>query len=42
MILNAVILGGFWLRMSRPDARASTIIFSKKAVVQVVKGPAPQ
>jgi hypothetical protein len=37
-VVGAVVVGGFWLRVSRVQARASTVVFSDKAVVQEIRG----
>ena len=40
ILLDAVIIGIFYTRLSRPSLRASTILFSDKAVVQTIEGKA--
>jgi len=38
VLVSAVTIGGFWLRVSRPQTRANSIAFSDKAVVQEIRG----
>ena len=38
VVMGAVVVGGFWLRISRVQVRASTVVFSDKAVVQEIRG----
>lgn len=36
--LNAVVIGSVFVRLTRPQARCNTILFSNKAVIQQVRG----
>ena len=38
LFLDAVVIGGVWLRISRPQPRARTIVFSDKAVIREIRG----
>jgi len=38
VVMGAVVVGGIWLRISRVQVRASTVVFSDKAVVQEIRG----
>jgi len=36
--LNALVIGSVFVRLTRPQSRANTILFSSKAVIQVIDG----
>lgn len=40
LLMDAFLFGTLFLRLSRPQTRASTVVFSKNAVIRRVRGEA--